>query len=279
MELSKAIDWLCEYASSLLNDESSGNNELHLKAIGEISLFLMVIKNDFKIDMGDMLNDFHIIASELCQKLQGYTDDKLAIAQINLCMYKYGIKNSLDRDDLEVIYSFQNKTAESIELAYLFGILGQPMPEKYWDGALVNIIYALLKENEDKYRLYLYHLTHIIFFGTEFGTKKIELENKKINQSLIDLINLSIDKCIIDKDWDLAVELILSKVFLSSSKLWCLDYDIYTERIFKNQRKDGSFISDGNISRDIDFTSSWNRYSVFHTTTITVMLYLCKFRD
>lgn len=279
MELTKAIDWLCEYARSLLKDESSRSNELHLKSLGEMSLFLMVVKNDFKVEIGDTLNEFYNIVSELYQKLESYTDDKLALAQINLCMYKCGIKKSLDKSDLDIIYSFQNKTNESIEVAYLLGIIGHPMPDRYWNEVLVKIIYDLLRGDEDKHRLYIYHLTHIIFFSTEFGTKKIEIENKKINQSLIDMVDLSIDKCIIDEDWDIAVELILSKVFLSSSESWYSDCKCSTEKIFKNQKYDGSFISDGDISRKIDLTGSWNRYSIFHTTIITTMLYLCKFRN
>lgn len=279
MDLPKAIHWLCEYASSLLKDESSSSNELHLKAIGELSLFLMVIKNSFNIDMGDKLDGLYDITNELCQKLESYTNDKLAIAQINLCIYKCGINDSLSSSDRGIIYSFQDKTNESIEIAYLFSVLGDAMPDQYWDSALVNIIYSLLKDSEEKYRLYMYHLTHIIFFSTNFGKRELEIENKNINQSLIDIVNLSIYKCMNSKDWDLAAELILSKIFLSSSKLHSSCCSRYAEEIFKNQKNDGSFISDGDISREIDFTNYRNRYSIFHTTTVTIMLYLSKFRN
>lgn len=273
MDLAKATNWLSEYIDCLLSDKYSGNKEYLSKAVGEYSLMLMIIK---KYQLGgehEELNNLQKLIPNIKQKIDYVSDSKLEKAQILLCLESSENMNSLNFSEITSKYEHIHN---NIELAYIINQCGVDLPRDFWEWQLAKVLRDFLDGCETNYREVLYHFTHIIFFATNFGNDKFCVKTVGLLKASEEILLRSAKNSILEQDWDLAIELVISLFAIKSTSAENIALEEITDVLLENQRADGAYVSDGEPKNKPDLFSSKNAYSIFHTTTIAVILSLLR---
>jgi len=253
--------WVVNYFSeTLLEIDPLIDKTIFYKSIGEFTLFCYLLKrNDLLIS--DYLNLINK-ASKLDYKdyVGGiYIKKLIAIClDINYC-----------NNNKEIIEDYS-----SIEELYFISIFNSINCNKEWDQQVLEFISVIKKEGLDIKSLY--HLTHLIFFSSNFGFNMYWIKcDNQIKRVIIDILYLGLSKCKISQNWDLLNELYLCFIFIEKEFITNFSQEIFSSfSLYKS--KYGWYLSDGNNLKFYEDNFSKlnfkHLYSIFHTTIITELL-------
>jgi len=272
VDLAKATKWLNEYTDCLLSGDNSSSKEYLSKAVGELSLLLMIIKQSNWAD--ESLKELDILVPQIRENIDFIASSNLEKAQILLCLDLAESKCKEKFPYIEEITSKKGHVSSNIELAYILSKCGVDLPSGYWNRQLIELFNRFLNCEESSYRTILYDLTHIIFFATNFGYNEFPEKTSGLTTSSSEILLESFKTSVFEKDWDLAIELIISLVIIKSDRVSFERLLEMVNSLLQNQRADGAFVSDGDPESKPEVISYKNAYSVFHTTTIAVLLKL-----
>jgi hypothetical protein len=155
----------------------------------------------------------------------------------------------------------------SLEVAYISSKFGMKLPTGYWSKKLVSILSNVFHRSNtpSQIRIYLYELTHIVFYGTDFGKSKPDIFTFP---SLPCILKGLFEQLFSQEEWDISVEILLALEFLRKSHGHAFDETIIHGKCLF-QSTEGAIISEGSKFPEIPTESQ--EYSLYHTTILALV--------
>lgn len=280
----KATEWISGYVSNmaadLLRGESLISKALTLKILGEFSLFIFLhgknARETRRVIPSHLVKTFNQVAAYVGSVTPNELGCRnIELNQIRLCLGLSGLGSLSIENDVTRIQTIKpDEDNISIEHAYILGVSGKEQNKEYWSIAASMLMKEML--NDGASRKWLYQLTHLVFFNSNFGSNKPSLGMASVLiSSIYDICRSTFFDAVQNKDWDLAIELALACSYLRDENSIDSDMQLHiTDSILKQQLANGCVLSDGEWR---DMPSKFNSklsYSLFHTTTVAILLLL-----
>lgn len=274
MNRENAISWIFEYINCIL-EECTVFSEAYTKALGEYSLLLSILRNNTPLEWSVILN------KPISQKIIDQLEQKKTLFSKSLehCQLAKFLSIALDKEFLSVddinqsIKKLPIGEFISIEHYYLMEVIGFKPEKKFWESATLNFFSYVSNYGIDV--AHQYHMTHLVFFSTNFGQCEIPIASGQ-KSILIDIIYKSLKLAIKDLNYDLITELCLAGLLLDSDFFKLSITKEALNLLINCQSDKGWVISDNSIRYDLSILNSKNikkiKYSLFHTTCVILVL-------
>lgn len=263
------LRWATGYLTPLVvaggwRSDNSGFREYGSKAAGEFLLFSWLIwrrKHSYTKEYESVRELRASLASQLRLLTDGATFSEEHWQMIT-CLMDHEELAKRSRDNRPI----PDGNSIPIEQAYFLEASGFELPATFWDSAARSHLKKAAVSGCSLAEVY--QLTHVIYFGTDFGERRF---CEEIEPILIALVLASIPRAVEIENWDATAELGLALLCLSSRH-----YDVALSTITLLKEKQSSYgwvLSDGNRlpvyeARNSELTDR-ESYSLFHTTLVS----------
>jgi hypothetical protein len=270
----RALSWMTSYLEAMISTQDDG---LRTKALGEFALLLSLLhayQESLTHQEQACLRDAHRTIEHLCDEFVVFTSASLEHCQIAHFLSRAGCTRYLDPNEIcrRVAVCPPSKLI-SIEHAFVMEEVGLQLPVNFWKRAATALLSEVTRTGIT--RTWMYQLTHLVFFATQFGSRKFYL-GTLLTRALRTLIHTSVEIVSKEGNFDLLAELALSAKFAHvhpKKKLYSMLRNS-CGLINVHQDSAGWVISDTSMPFHSKKWNKYQEYSLFHTTTVCLLLAL-----